>query len=259
MAISVLNTDAGLSGTTLVNAESAQTVTGLKTFDRDPNAPFAVSAGSAVVTNLDADKLDGLEASAFARPGSAGTFTADQTFNDNVNITLGTGGDADIYYDGTDMVVDTAVVGSGALSLSKGMLKFPAVQNASANANTLDDYEEGTWTPTDVSGAGLTLTVNSATYIKIGQLVHLFFDITWPAQANGTQARIGNFPFTNLGTTNCYGGFNHYSGYGTAFAWNMQGLNASSAFAYAVGGGSVTNGNLTGATVRGTIIYRASA
>lgn len=59
MSISVLNTDAGLSGTTLVNAESAQTVTGLKLFDRDPNAPFSVSASSAVVTNLDADKWDG--------------------------------------------------------------------------------------------------------------------------------------------------------------------------------------------------------
>jgi hypothetical protein len=71
MAISVLNTDAGLSGKTIVNLEDAQTVTGLKTFDRDPNAPFAVSAGSAVVPNLDADKLDGLEASAFAKLGTA--------------------------------------------------------------------------------------------------------------------------------------------------------------------------------------------
>jgi hypothetical protein len=45
---------------------TSYTQTGLVTFDRDPSAPFAVSASSAVVTNLDADKLDGLEASAFA-------------------------------------------------------------------------------------------------------------------------------------------------------------------------------------------------
>lgn len=57
--VTVLNTDAGLSAKTLLNGEDAQDVTGLKTFDRDPSAPFAVSANSAVVTNLDADKLDG--------------------------------------------------------------------------------------------------------------------------------------------------------------------------------------------------------
>lgn len=62
MSITVLNTDAGLSGKTIVNTEDAQTVSGLKTFDRDPNPPFAVSSGSDVVANLDADKWDGLDA-----------------------------------------------------------------------------------------------------------------------------------------------------------------------------------------------------
>jgi hypothetical protein len=38
---------------------SAYTQTALITFDRDPSAPFAVTASSAVVTNLDADMLDG--------------------------------------------------------------------------------------------------------------------------------------------------------------------------------------------------------
>lgn len=59
MSISVLNTDVGLSGKTLATTDSDQTITGLKTFDNDPAAPFAVTASSAVVTNLDADKWDG--------------------------------------------------------------------------------------------------------------------------------------------------------------------------------------------------------
>lgn len=59
MSVSITNTDANVSGKTLVIAENAQTITGLQTFDRDPSAPFAVSASSAVVTNLDADKWDG--------------------------------------------------------------------------------------------------------------------------------------------------------------------------------------------------------
>ena len=48
-----------------------------------------------------------------ADPGSTNTWTADQTFNDNVKITLGTGGDADLYYDGTNVVLDPSVVGTG--------------------------------------------------------------------------------------------------------------------------------------------------
>ena len=44
----------------------AETITALWTFDRDPSAPFAVTPGSAVVANLDADLLDGNHASAFA-------------------------------------------------------------------------------------------------------------------------------------------------------------------------------------------------
>lgn len=81
MSISVLNTDAGLSGKTIVNAEDSQTVTGLKTFDRDPSAPFAVSSGSAAVANLDADKLDGQDGAYYGADWStvafsAGNFTA---------------------------------------------------------------------------------------------------------------------------------------------------------------------------------------
>lgn len=59
--VSVLSTDAGVSGKTLDMLESDQTITGLKTFNRGTSAPFAVVAGAAVVTNLDADKLDGQE------------------------------------------------------------------------------------------------------------------------------------------------------------------------------------------------------
>ena len=78
-------------------------------------------------------------------------------------------------------------------------IAFPATQSASADANTLDDYEEGTWTPVDGSGAGLTLTVNGAArYVKIGRFV--FFavnEIVYPSTANGSGARIDGLPFTS--------------------------------------------------------------
>jgi hypothetical protein len=86
MSISVLNTDANLTAKTLLAAENADTITGLKTFDRDPNPPFAVSSGSAKVDNLDADKVDGLhstdiildtDATAAAVSYAGGNFTSD--------------------------------------------------------------------------------------------------------------------------------------------------------------------------------------
>ena len=57
--VSVLNADSNLSGKTLITKENDYTITGQMTYDRDPSAPFVVSAGSAVVANLDADLLDG--------------------------------------------------------------------------------------------------------------------------------------------------------------------------------------------------------
>jgi len=66
----------------------------------------------------------------------------------------------------------------------------------SASANALDDYEEGTWTPTDSSGASLSLTNNyTATYTKIGRLVHLQFDVSYPSTGDTNDAQLGNLPF----------------------------------------------------------------
>ena len=56
-----------------------------------------------------------------ASVGTANTWTADQTFNDNVNITLGTGGDADLYYDATNVVLNPKVVGSGVFNVLGNM------------------------------------------------------------------------------------------------------------------------------------------
>jgi hypothetical protein len=75
-------------------------------------------------------------------------------------------------------------------------IAFPATQSASTDANTLDDYEEGSWTPTDGSGAGLSFTINSATYTKIGNMVRVSFYGSYPSTANTNQASISGLPFT---------------------------------------------------------------
>jgi hypothetical protein len=82
------------------------------------------------------------------------------------------------------------------LKISGGGIQFPATQVASANQNTLDDYEEGTWTPVDSSGAGLSFSGASGYYTKIGRLVTVSGQWTFPSTANGSNIVIGGLPFT---------------------------------------------------------------
>ena len=89
-----------------------------------------------------------------------------------------------------------------------GQIRFPATQNASANANTLDDYEEGTWTPT---GNGVTFAAASGSYTKIGRHVFVDFQVTWPSTANVNAALIGSLPFT-VGSDNGAGSVGFQSG-----------------------------------------------
>jgi hypothetical protein len=90
--------------------------------------------------------------------------------------------------------------------ISANGIAFPATQSASANVNTLDDYEEGTWTPTDASGAGLTFVAATGTYIKVGRQVTAWALVEYPSTANGSNASIGSFPFTPQNTDSVRGG-----------------------------------------------------
>ena len=65
------------------------------------------------------------------------------------------------------------------------------------SANYLDDYEEGTWTPADYSGASLSFTVNYAKYTKIGNLVHVQMYIVFPVTSDTNASKIGNLPFSS--------------------------------------------------------------
>lgn len=87
------------------------------------------------------------------------------------------------------------------LITSNGQIAFPATQNASANANTLDDYEEGTWSPSMNSsyGAAATVTYTSsvAHYTKIGRQVTLAFRVVIASVSGGSgPIFISAIPFT---------------------------------------------------------------
>jgi hypothetical protein len=92
--------------------------------------------------------------------------------------------------------IDQILNNEGRLMSASG-IKFPAVQVPSADANTLDGYEEGTFTPALVFGtsaSGMTFTTQLGNYTRIGNMVFIRFQITLSAKGTST----GNAVFTNL-------------------------------------------------------------
>jgi hypothetical protein len=98
------------------------------------------------------------------------------------------------------------VLAGGSTSANGIGITFPATQSASTDANTLDDYEEGTWTPTVASSSGsITSYSSSGQYIKIGSLVVLQFQYIITNNGTGSSSiNVSNLPFA--GTTNTSAG-----------------------------------------------------
>lgn len=101
---------------------------------------------------------------------------------------------------------------SGTVVLSNGQLQFPATQNASADPNTLDDYEEGTWTPTltfaTPGNLAVVYTTRLGTYTKVGRLVTLAFaavtsGFSWTTSSG--QFQITGAPFSAVSTMSLCG------------------------------------------------------
>ena len=119
-------------------------------------------------------------------------------------------------------VLNCLGVGNATPSTSGAGITFPATQSASTDANTLDDYEEGTWTPvidSETAGTSRATTVNSARYTKIGNLVQAQCFISLGTLGSGGSGVwvINGLPFTVAGSSAYTSGSINY--------W--QGLNAN--------------------------------
>jgi hypothetical protein len=81
--------------------------------------------------------------------------------------------------------------------LTANGIKFPATQVTSADGNTLDDYEEGTWSPSFSLDSGSASGVSSSgSYTKIGRKVTVTFVISFSSVSAAAINTITNFPFT---------------------------------------------------------------
>ena len=143
----------------------------------------------------------------FAQLGSGVSVTATGGAGD---LGLGTAGQANasiVFATGASYLERVRITSAGVLELAQGQIKFPATQVASADPNTLDDYEEGEWTMgVSFGGAsvGVTYGANTGTYTKIGRKVTCngFLEISNKGTSTGN-ALLTGLPFA-LGATSGY-------------------------------------------------------
>lgn len=111
---------------------------------------------------------------------TANTWTADQSYDDNVNITLGSGGDADLDYDGSDVVLKTDVVGSGGFIVSSA---FTGGETSSSGHFEIQSTEAG------AVGIKMNVVANIGNNSTSGDEVFNLHVIT--PDSGGTQRMIG--------------------------------------------------------------------
>ncbi len=97
----------------------------------------------------------------------------------------------------------TITANGGILQLKSG-ITFPATAVAASDANTLDDYEEGTFTPTiggSIADGTPTYTNQVGVYTKIGNLLFfsIFLQVSGKSGLDGSIS-IKNLPFTSSST-----------------------------------------------------------
>jgi hypothetical protein len=147
----------------------------------------------------------------------------------------------------------TLTTGNLIVSNGKG-IDFSATPGT-GTSELLSDYEEGTWAPTDVSGAGLTLTVTAASYTKIGRMVYASLNITFPATANASTIFIGGLPFIskNSGTVAIA-----FTGEATCVRGASGAADDTFFVLYDATGTALVNATMSTDILRATVIYQST-
>jgi hypothetical protein len=167
-------------GTTSPNKISGTTLLSVNTATATNYAGLDISTADAVRTALYANNSASYLETRTSTPLVFGTNTTERMrINAGAPILCLAGG-------------STSATGTG--------IAFPATQSASSDANTLDDYEEGTFTPvfafTTPGTSSFTYTTRLGTYTKIGNVVYLYILLIVSTFSKGTAS--GNFEITNL-------------------------------------------------------------
>lgn len=156
---------------------------------------------------------------------------------------------------------------SGHVTSFGGNIAFPATQVPSAGANVLDDYEEGTWTPTFTAlttpPTSVTYTTQTGSYTKIGNAVIYRFDVVLSSKGSGGVGAvlITGWPFTEAAGSTLVsllpsGGFTNPSS-GIGQNGNLFGTTMAVSTQVNTGAVTVTWADVTNSyNIRGMGVYR---
>ena len=149
-------------------------------------------------------------------------------------------------YAGNPVIIAQGNGGTELARFDNGGISF---NGDTAAANFLDDYEEGTWTPTDASGAGLSFSAAVGSYTKVGRMVFATGQVQYPVTSNTANSKIGGLPFSTIsGNARGAGSVNYKQ---TA---NVATLNidpSTTTFGFYTETGSGTDNNL----ISNTVVY----
>jgi hypothetical protein len=159
-----------------------------------------------------------------------------------------------------------SITGGGDVNLKTGNLifangkgiDFSATANSGSTVTSeiLDDYEVGTWTPTDGTGAGLTFTTVFGRYVKIGKQVTVHFRVNYPSTADATAAIIGGLPYVVDSGNNYMGGVVHWTD--ASMVLTLMAIDTTSTLSVRRNADNTdpTNANLSTKILRGTVTYQ---
>jgi hypothetical protein len=230
------------------------------------NGPLTVTGTGTIVGNT----LIGTGSVQNAAAGR-GNLTIGGTSSAILNLSINGGDTCYLIHDGTNLSITNRIAAgslifqansaerarfnpTGAFVLVGGAtnangigVAFPTAQSASTDANTLDDYEEGTWTPTIVgvtTTGTATYNVQVGRYTKVGNLVTIQMYIEWSGHTGTGNMRVSGLPFQQSAETNVFSavsvGYFHNVSLSANNVFNGYVVNGSQAIAleqYPTGGG----------------------
>jgi len=175
------------------------TANGSVTFNADVTGGLNVSTGSVGLgTNIPSTTLDveGSNVPVAINSSNSNTYKI-QLENANTTVAYIGAATSEIYFANADVVEQARFTDNGLRFPSGKGIDFSATSDGSGmTSELLDDYEEGTWTPT--INASLTGGVRAGFYTKVGNKVTAWAIVQWTANSGaGGGIGIGGLPYSS--------------------------------------------------------------
>jgi len=199
-------TDLNAGGLFLLSGNSTGSGTGVIEFYTAPSAGSSGSGSNSSVKRLSIEPDGVLISSKGIEFEGNGLASGQSGISSSTN-----GGEIRIYTNGNQAFTFGASGAGGDLVVENGDIAFSAAGKgiclgvtSKVASNTLDDYEEGTWTPVmDVSsGSAIGYSVQLGRYTKIGDMVYASFSLNVNSGQANQNSNLSGLPFTSLNVTN---------------------------------------------------------